>query len=90
MAEGARLESVYTLTRISGSNPDLTAIAYLTPFLPTRTLQQVLYIAQVVPTESFPVISFYYGLRASFNRLTYASSLSYLSDGALAILVCIK
>ena len=25
MAEGARLESVYTLTRIEGSNPSLTA-----------------------------------------------------------------
>jgi len=49
VAEGARLESVYTLTRISGSNPDLTAIYYL--FIP-RTLQQV------VPTESFPAISF--------------------------------
>ena len=26
MAEGARLESVYTLTRIEGSNPSLSAI----------------------------------------------------------------
>ncbi len=28
MAEGARLESVYTFTRIEGSNPSLTAKIY--------------------------------------------------------------
>ncbi len=28
MAEGARLESVYTFTRIEGSNPSLTAKTY--------------------------------------------------------------
>ena len=29
MAEGARLERVYTVTRIEGSNPSLSAISFL-------------------------------------------------------------
>ena len=32
MVEGARLESVYTLTRIEGSNPSLSAIHKQAPF----------------------------------------------------------
>jgi hypothetical protein len=36
VAEGARLESVYTLTGIGGSNPSLSARFHAPPFYPSR------------------------------------------------------
>ena len=39
MAEGARLESVYTLTGIVGSNPTLSAIIFFEVLLPLRGIQ---------------------------------------------------
>ena len=38
MAEGARLESVYTFTGIGGSNPSLSAILFEMPATPAKLL----------------------------------------------------
>ncbi len=45
VVEGARLESVYTLTRIEGSNPSLSAINFLNIYI----FQMVIYKPLICP-----------------------------------------